>query len=130
MQSQTNLGDFRPLRAARVGYMAQCIFFGDENGDGRVSISLGERSQPSGPHGEVALYLPGESDTLFSPVKQQAPEGPCADTLTGKKQMALLFAMQKGAIMKAKQSNYCRYDALWRESMCSQKSGLYLAYVK
>ena len=95
-----SFADFQPLRAVRVGYMRSCVFFGDDNGDGRPSISLGERSQPSGPHGELALFLPGEAPTLASPVRQLFNETDCVDTLSGKRRMALLFQISEGAVKR------------------------------
>lgn len=92
-----SFADFQPLRAVRVGYMRSCVFFGDDNGDERPSISLGERSQPTGSHGELALYLPGEAVTLASPVRQLSNESDCSDTLSGKRRMALLFQIPAGA---------------------------------
>lgn len=91
-----SFADFQPLRVVRVGYMRQCVFFGDDNGDGRPSISLGERSQPTGPHGELALYLPGDSRTLVSTVKQLFNETNCVDTLSARRRMSLLFQIPPG----------------------------------
>lgn len=94
-----SFADFQPLRAVRVGYMRSCVFFGDDNGDARPSISLGERSQPTGPHGELALYLPGEVTTLASPVRQLFNETACSDTLSGKRRMSLLFQIAPGIFL-------------------------------
>jgi hypothetical protein len=70
---------FKPMRGLRVGYMRQCVFFVDDDGDGKPSFGAGERSQPSGPRGEVALFVPGESDTLSakhnSSLLMRAPRG-------------------------------------------------------
>eukprot|EP00892_Ulva_mutabilis_P009711 jgi/Ulvmu1/7111/UM034_0017.1 len=96
LEFDASFADFQPLRAVRVGYMRSCVFFGDDNRDGRPSISLGERSQPSGPHGELALFLPGEERTLASPVRQLFNETDCVDTLSGRRRMALLFQTPAG----------------------------------
>lgn len=107
-----SFADFQPLRAVRVGYMRSCVFFGDDNGDARPSISLGERSQPTGPHGELALYLPGEVATLGSPVRQLFNETECSDTLSGKRRMSLLLQIAPGITLLCCRPLHCAISAV------------------
>lgn len=88
---------YSPLIAIRVGYLRACVFFSDDNNNGQADLALGERSQPSGPRGDVSLFLPGESATLVSPIRQEpfAPE--CDDSLSAKTNPALQFRASAGA---------------------------------
>lgn len=91
------------MRALRIGYLRACVFFSDENLDG--SISFDEISQPSGPKGLVGLYVQGESTSTTSPIRQDVFDVACSDTLTGKKNMTLLFQAGSGL-------NFCLFSAV------------------
>ena len=93
-------GDFKPMRALRVGYLQQCVFFDDANGDFEPSISAGEKSQPSGPKGEVNLYLQGESETTSHTIRQDSEDTPCTDSFTDKTEGRILFSMAPGVAIE------------------------------
>lgn len=91
------LESYSPLVAVRVGYARACVFFSDDNNNGQANIEIGERSQPSGPRGEVSLFLPGESSTLVAPIRQEPFVPECDDTLSAKTNAALQFRASAGA---------------------------------
>ena len=93
-------GDFTPMRAVRVGYLQQCVFFDDANGDFAASITLGEKSQPSGPKGEVNLYLEGEAETTSNFIRQDSDDTPCTDSFTDKTEGRILFSMAPGVAIE------------------------------
>jgi hypothetical protein len=76
--------------------MRACVFFSDDNNDAQANLAIGERSQPSGPRGEVSLFLPGEAATLVSPIRQEAFVPECDDSLSAKTNAALLFRSSAG----------------------------------
>lgn len=90
--------NYSPLVAVRVGYLRACVFFSDDNNNGVANLAIGERSQPSGPRGEVSLFLPGESATLVSPIRQEPFVSECEDSLSAKTNAALQFRSSAGAI--------------------------------
>jgi hypothetical protein len=92
------LDDYKPLVAVRVGYMRACVFFSDDNNNGQADLAIGERSQPSGPRGEVSLFLPGESAKLVVPIRQEPFVPECDDSLSGKKMAALQFRASAGVL--------------------------------
>ena len=93
-------GDFAPMRAIRVGYLQQCLFFDDANGDFEPNVSLGEKSQPSGPKGEVNLYLQGDSETTQHTIRQDSDDPECTDTFTEKTNGRILFSMAPGVAIE------------------------------
>lgn len=86
------------MRAVRVGYLQQCVFFEDANGDSVLGLSSGEKSQPSGPKGEVSLYVEGETETTQYTIRQDIVDPACEDTLTTKKSARMLFSVAAGAV--------------------------------
>ena len=89
--------NYTPLVALRVGYLRACVFFSDDNNNGVADIGIGERSQPSGPGGEVSLFLPGESETLVVPIRQEPFVPECDDSLSAKTNPALQMRASAGA---------------------------------
>jgi hypothetical protein len=102
---QTDFGNanFKPMRAVRVGYLQQCVFFDDANGDFTVSVST-ERSQPTGPKGEVVLYVQGESETTLHTIRQDSLDPSCIDSLTSKKNSRILFSIASGTWLSCSNS--------------------------
>ena len=84
--------------ALRVDFMRACKFFGDDNNNGQANIEIGERSQPSGPRGEVTLFLPDELDTLVAPIRQEPFVVECDESLSARANAALQMRASSGAL--------------------------------
>jgi hypothetical protein len=87
------------MRAVRVGYLQECVFFDDANEDFVASVSDGERSQPSGPKGEVSLYVEGETEATLHTIRQEEIDPLCKDALTSNNNTRTRFSMAPGAVV-------------------------------
>jgi hypothetical protein len=89
--------DYVPMRAVRVGYLRDCVFFSDADADGVATIR--EAAQPTGSKGEVGLYRPGDSTVVYPINQQRSPS--CVDTLSALADPSLLFATSIGVLPTA-----------------------------